>query len=43
MAERSEKDIAKEIDGGMTEKELEALLSKESKEFDKVPEILFHG
>lgn len=42
MAERSEKDIAKEIDGGMTEKELEALLSKESKEFDKVPETHFH-
>lgn len=36
MADRDNKDIAKDIDSSMTDKELDALLSKESKEYDKV-------
>lgn len=39
MADKSDKQLAKEIDAGMTEKELDQLLTKESKEFDKDAEI----
>lgn len=34
--QKQDRALAKEIDGGMTEKELDALLSRESKEYDKV-------
>jgi len=36
MVERDEKAIAKDIDSTMTDKELDALLTRESKEYDKV-------